>query len=208
MYHLYFFISQSATASWSEPLSSVRSFPSPLQDISPDFHPPLTSTRSCSSANLSEKSRMETQQVRLSVQYPSKSLNKNVGKALAHGVPSRIATAVMNCLPVRNQSFSRLLLLLLSLSLLLIFCCSKSTEKQNCFFFFSNADWNAHCHIPFYSVGYPLPIQQADVCKFKPPNFENSGYFGWKPWQLFKADMRGLQRKMKDCTSLKKRSRV
>ena len=143
MYHLYFFISQSATASWSEPLSSVRSFPSPLQDISPDFHPPLTSTPSCSSANLSEKSRMETQQVRLSVQYPSKSLNKNVGKALAHGVPSRIATAVMNCLPVRNQSFSRLLLLLLLLSLLLIFCCSKSTEKQNCFFFFSNADWNA-----------------------------------------------------------------
>ena len=82
---------------------------------------------------------METQQVRLSVQYPSKSLNKNVGKALAHGVPSRIATAVMNCLPVRNQSFSRLLLLL-SLSLLLIFSCSKETEKQNCFFFFSNAD--------------------------------------------------------------------
>lgn len=49
-------------------------------------------------------------QVRLSVQYPSKKLNRtlsgtyqNVGKAVAHGVPSRIATAVMNCLPVRDH---------------------------------------------------------------------------------------------------------
>ena len=59
---------------------------------------------------------METQQVRLSMQYPSKSLNKtlhgtyqNVGKALAHGVPSRIATAVMNCLPVRNHIYEKVM---------------------------------------------------------------------------------------------------
>ena len=45
-------------------------------------------------------------------------------------------------------------------------------------------------HIPFHSIGYPLPIQQAEVCKLKPSDFENSGYFGWKPWQLFKADKR------------------
>ena len=106
----------------ANPLSYVRGFLSPIQEIGPnyrvfphvdttqDFRPPLTSTPSCSSANLNENSRVETQQVRLYMQYPSKSLNKtlhgsfqNVGKALAHGVPSRIATAVMNCLPVRNH---------------------------------------------------------------------------------------------------------
>ena len=44
------------------------------------------------------------------MQYSSKNLNKtlhgtyqNVAKAVAHGVPSRIATAVMNCPPVRNH---------------------------------------------------------------------------------------------------------
>ena len=49
-------------------------------------------------------------QVRLSVQYPSKKRNRtlsgtyqNIGKAVAHGVPSQIATAVMNCLPVRDH---------------------------------------------------------------------------------------------------------
>ena len=43
------------------------------------------------------------------MQYPSKSLNKwlhgtyqNIGKAQAHGVGSRMATAVMNCPPMRN----------------------------------------------------------------------------------------------------------
>ena len=48
--------------------------------------------------------------MRLSVQYPSKKLNRtlsgtyqNVSKAVAHGVPSRIATAVMNCPPVRDH---------------------------------------------------------------------------------------------------------
>ena len=115
---------------------------------------------------------METQQVRLSVQYPSKSLNKNVGKALAHGVPSRIATAVMNCLPVRNQSFSRLLLLLLLLLLvlllllllLLIFSCSKSKEKQNCFFFSSNADFcNRRHHSSICPEKIPQQIARAYV---------------------------------------------
>ena len=49
-------------------------------------------------------------QVRLSVQYPSKKLNRtlsgmyqNIDKAVAHGVPPRIATAVMHCPPVRDH---------------------------------------------------------------------------------------------------------
>ena len=112
----------------ASPLSYVRGFLSPVQEIGPnyrvfphvgttqDFRPPLTSTPSCSSANFSGNSREETQQVRLSVQYPSKSLKKtlhgsyqNVGKALAHGVPLRIATALMNCLPVRNHILGKVM---------------------------------------------------------------------------------------------------
>ena len=96
------------------PLSNVLSpiqKPGPSYQVFPhiqttkDFLPPLTSTPLRLSVNLEE-----SQQVRLSVQYPSKSLNKtlhgtyqNVGKALAHGIPSRIATAVMDCPLVRNH---------------------------------------------------------------------------------------------------------
>lgn len=83
--------------------SSYRVFPH--VQTTQDFLPPLTSTPSRLSVNLKEG-----EQVRLSVQYPSKNLNKTlhgtyqiVGKALAHGVPSTIATAVMDCPPVRNH---------------------------------------------------------------------------------------------------------
>ena len=112
----------------TNPLSYDRGFLSPIQGVDPnyrvfphvdtthEFVPRLTSTPSCSSANLNENSPVETQKVRLSVQYPSKKLNKtlhgsyqNVGKALAHGVPSRIATAVMNCLPVRNHTLANVM---------------------------------------------------------------------------------------------------
>ena len=98
------------------PLSYVRGGLSPIQQIGPnyrlfphvettqEFRPPVTSTPS-SSANRNENPR-----VTLSVQYPSKHLNKtlhgayqNIGKAVAHGIPSRIATAVMNCPSVRDQ---------------------------------------------------------------------------------------------------------
>lgn len=107
----------------ANPLSYVRGAFSPILQIGPnyrvfphvettqDFRPPLTSTPSRSSVNLKEN-----QQVRLSVQYPSKNLNKtlqgtyqNVGKAVAHGVPSRIATAVMNCPPVRNHIIEKVM---------------------------------------------------------------------------------------------------
>ena len=99
------------------PMSYVRGVLSPIPQIGPnyrvfphvethqDFRPSLTSTPSVSSADPKENT-----QLRLSVQYPSKKLNRtlsgtyqNVGKAVAHGVPSRIATAVMNCPPVRDH---------------------------------------------------------------------------------------------------------
>jgi len=104
------------------PLSYVRGVLSPIQQICPnyrffphvettqEFRPPLTSTPS-SSAN-----RRENQRVTLSVQYPSKYLNKtlhgayqNIGKAVAHGIPSRIATAVMNCPSVSDQIIGKVM---------------------------------------------------------------------------------------------------
>ena len=105
-----------ASSSYSSS-ASYSGVPSPIPQIGPnyrvfphvethqDFRPSLTSTPSCSTADPKENT-----QVRLSVQYPSKTLNRtlcgmyqNVGKAVAHGVPSRIATAVMNCPPVRDH---------------------------------------------------------------------------------------------------------
>lgn len=99
------------------PMSYVHGVLSPIPQIGPnycvfphvethqDFRPSLTMTPSCSTADPKENT-----QVRLSVQYPSKKLNRtlsetyqNIGKAVAHGVPSWIATAVMNCLPVRDH---------------------------------------------------------------------------------------------------------
>ena len=35
-----------------------------------------------------------------------------------------------------------------------------------------------------------LCTQTEQTCELKPPDFENSGYFGWKPWQPFKVDKR------------------
>ena len=52
----------------------------------------------------------EQSQVQLKIQYPSKNVSKSltgsyqsIGKALAHGVPSQIAAAVMNCHSVRKH---------------------------------------------------------------------------------------------------------
>ena len=62
--------------------------------------------------NVSRSSEGNSQpsNVRLSISYPSKTVNKSlhgsyqlIGKALAHGVPSRIANAAMNCQPVRKH---------------------------------------------------------------------------------------------------------
>lgn len=52
----------------------------------------------------------QTSNVKISISYPSKNVNKSlqgsyelIGKALAHGIPSRIANAAMNCQPVRKH---------------------------------------------------------------------------------------------------------
>ena len=62
--------------------------------------------------NLSRNSEgnSQTSNVKVSISYPSKSVNKSIdgsyqliGKALVHGIPSRIANAAMNCQPVRKH---------------------------------------------------------------------------------------------------------
>ena len=54
--------------------------------------------------------------MQLKIQYPSKNVNKSltgsyqsIGKALAHGVPSQIAGAVMNCHSVRKHIVEKVL---------------------------------------------------------------------------------------------------
>ena len=78
---------------------------SPIHRVNPlEFRPQFyTSTPISSSAPANHH-------VKVSVQYPSKIVNKklqertyeNIGKALVHGVPSRIVGAIMNCLPVKK----------------------------------------------------------------------------------------------------------
>lgn len=99
------------TSSGANLLGLVRSVLSPIKQVRPNYHasrhvektqefrPSFTSTLSCLLRNLKEN-----QQVRLSVQYPSKSLSKwlhgtyqNISKAQAHGIRSRMPTAVKNC---------------------------------------------------------------------------------------------------------------
>ena len=71
-----------------------------LRNVSKDFH---LSKPGCSDSTI----------VKLHVHYPSKNVNKTLvgsyqtlGKALAHGVPSQIAKAVMNCPTVRIHVLS------------------------------------------------------------------------------------------------------
>ena len=77
------------------------------RNVSHQFHPQLTST---------PKSTRKQSQVQLKVQYPSKNINKmltssyqSIGKALAHGVPSQIAAAVMSCDSVRKHIVEKVL---------------------------------------------------------------------------------------------------
>ena len=58
----------------------------------------------------------DTSQVKVSFKYPSKNVNKtlssasqSVGKALAHGVPSQIAGAKMNCQPLQQHKWASLI---------------------------------------------------------------------------------------------------
>ena len=73
------------------------------------FLPGVTSTPRSSGVQ-------EQSQVQLKIQYPSKNVNKSltgsyqsIGKALAHGVPSQIAGAVMNCHSVRKHIVEKVL---------------------------------------------------------------------------------------------------
>ena len=83
---------------------------SPIQRVNPlEFRLQFTSTPISSSA-------LANHHVKFSVQYPSKSVNKklqgtyeNIGKALVHGVPSRIAGAIMNCLPVKKHVIEKVM---------------------------------------------------------------------------------------------------
>ena len=54
--------------------------------------------------------------MKIAVSYPSKKLNKtlqtsyrNIGKALAHGIPSAIANAVLNCPQLRTRIIEKVL---------------------------------------------------------------------------------------------------
>ena len=58
----------------------------------------------------------QTSNVKLSISYPSKCVNKSlhgsyelIGKALVHGIPSRIANAAKNCQPVRRHIIEKTL---------------------------------------------------------------------------------------------------
>ena len=68
----------------------------------------VTSTPRNKSRNSEDNS--QTSNVKLSISYPSKNVNKTlhgsyelIGKALVHGIPSRIANAAINCQPVRKH---------------------------------------------------------------------------------------------------------
>ena len=58
----------------------------------------------------------DSSQVRISVKYPSKTVNKHlstvyqsVGKALSHGIPSQIAGAIMKCQPLQQHVTQKVL---------------------------------------------------------------------------------------------------
>ena len=78
----------------------------------------LTSTP-ISKGNISEMQHSDSISVKLSVRYPSKTVNKTlcktlqaIGKALAHGNPSQIANAVMNCPTVKVYVIKKVLSIL------------------------------------------------------------------------------------------------
>ena len=90
----------------------LQAFPSQLT-VGPRCEIPqpiLTSTPIASKAASSHLANTsETSKIVLSVQYPSKTMNKTlcgsyqtIGKALAHGVPSQIANAIMKNPTLRN----------------------------------------------------------------------------------------------------------
>ena len=84
------------------------------------FSAPLMSSTPVATKKLSTQDHpTETTTVKLSVNYPSKTVNRTLpqeyealGKALIHGPPSRIATAVLKCAPVSHLLIERVLRIL------------------------------------------------------------------------------------------------
>lgn len=77
---------------------------------------PVSSTQKTSNQS---KASIENTTVKLSVSYPSKTVNKTLpkdyealGKSLIHGPPSRIATAVLKCAPLTHLVIEKVLRLL------------------------------------------------------------------------------------------------
>ena len=73
---------------------------------------PIASTKSTRDVHTDSSSGC----VNITVKYPSKTVSKTVddayktiGKALLHGPPSRIATAVMKCAPIRTLVIEKVL---------------------------------------------------------------------------------------------------
>ena len=89
----------------------LQAFPGQILTATPSPLPMFTSTPVAlkGSSNPRDKSSEATKTV-LTVQYPSKTLNKTlsgsyqaIGKALAHGVPSQIANVVMKNPMIKNH---------------------------------------------------------------------------------------------------------
>ena len=89
----------------------LQAFPGQILTATPSPLPMFTSTPVAlkGSSNPRDKSSEATKTV-LTVQYPSKTLNKTlsgsyqaIGKDLAHGVPSQIANAVMKNPTIKNH---------------------------------------------------------------------------------------------------------
>lgn len=102
---------------WSSPQYSGddllrQAFSAPLLTSTP------VSNQKTSNQSKATETATETT-VKLSIVYHSKPVNKTLspeykalGKALAHGPPSRIATAVMKCAPLTNLVIAKVLRLL------------------------------------------------------------------------------------------------
>ena len=84
------------------------------------FSAPLSMSTPVSTQRRSNQSQAtETATVKLSVSYSSKTVNKTLtkdyealGKALIHGLPSRIATAVLKCAPLTHLVIEKVFRLL------------------------------------------------------------------------------------------------
>ena len=126
-YHLHFFCEFELSGfffmeacaclpSWF-PISNSKSTESPVQCFpKSEFDKSSKCTCISSRSDFNSKIIRGPRKVQLKIQYPSKNVNKSltgsyqsIGKALAHGIPSQIAGAVMNCHSVHKHIVERVL---------------------------------------------------------------------------------------------------